>query len=166
MKFSTRATYGLKAMLHLAERYGEGAVSIAQIAGDEKISAAYLEQILARIKREGWIKSVRGPRGGYVLTAKPSEVRVGALLKALGEETLVRVDHGRPEASGRTARSAGRSVRPAASAPSAAADRFWVRLSQEFEAALDRVSLESILESGRAAGAAAGAAGAPIHFNI
>jgi Rrf2 family protein len=155
MKFSTRATYGLKAMLHLAERYGEGAVPVSQISGDEKISAAYLEQILSRIKREGWVKSVRGPRGGYVLTAKPSEITVGALLRALGEDVLVR-----PNAAPRPAGS-----KKARAVPQAAAELFWERLSGAFAAALDRVSLEELIQSVRPeSGAHAGAQ--PIHFNI
>lgn len=143
MKFSTRATYGLTAMLYLAERYGESAVSISQIAEDEKISAAYLEQILSRIKREGWVKSVRGPRGGYVLTAKPSEIKVGALLSALGEDTLVRTP---------------RSVRHTA------AELFWRRLSDGFAQALGRVSLEELIQSARQEPRTALAQ--PIHFNI
>lgn len=155
MKFSTRATYGLKAMLHLAERYGEGAVPVSQISGDEKISAAYLEQILSRIKREGWVKSVRGPRGGYVLTAKPSEITVGALLRALGEDALVR-----PDAAPRPA--ASKKARPV---PEAAAELFWERLSGAFAAALDRVSLEELIRS-VSQGSAAPAGAQPIHFNI
>ena len=151
MKFSTRATYGLKAMLYLAERYGESAVAISQIAQDEKISAAYLEQILSRIKREGWVKSVRGPRGGYVLTAKPSEIKVGALLAALGEDVLVKP----------AAESAARRAR---ALPHTAAELFWRRLSDGFEAALDRVSLEELIQSARLQPQAAGAQ--PIHFNI
>lgn len=154
MRFSTRATYGLKAMLYLAERYGEGAVSISQISSEEKISAAYLEQILSRIKREGWVKSVRGPRGGYVLTAKPSEIKVGSLLKALGEDTLIRQA---PEA--KTA-----AVKKTRLVPQAAAELFWRRLSAGFEAALERVSLEAIILSARSEPAAAEAQ--PIHFNI
>lgn len=156
MKFSTRATYGLKAMLYLAERYGESAVSISQIAEDEKISAAYLEQILSLIKRKGWVKSVRGPRGGYVLTAKPSEIKIGALLSALGEDVLVK--HAPEGVSKRT--------RPAASAAivSAASELFWRRLSDGFAAALDRVSLEELIQSARLHPQSA--AGQPIHFSI
>lgn len=151
MKFSTRATYGLKAMLYLAERYGESAVAISQIAQDEKISAAYLEQILSRIKREGWVKSVRGPRGGYVLTAKPSEIKVGSLLSALGEDILVKRS---PE----PALKRGRPV------PHNASELFWRRLSDGFAEALERVSLEELIQSARLV--SQGRAAAPIHFNI
>ena len=151
MKFSTRATYGLKAMLYLAERYGESAVSISQIAQDEKISAAYLEQILSRIKQEGWVKSARGPRGGYVLAVKPSELKVGALLSALGEDVLVK----------RVPEPPARRARPI---PHAAAELFWRRLSDGFAQALDRVSLEELIQSARTGPQVHAAA--PIHFNI
>ena len=89
MKFSTRATYGLKAMLYLADHYGESAVSVSQIAKDEGISAAYLEQILNRIKKKNWVKSVRGPRGGYVLTARPYKITIASIFKALGEDVRI-----------------------------------------------------------------------------
>ncbi len=155
MKFSTRATYGLTAMLYLAERYGESAVSISQIAEDEKISAAYLEQILSRIKREGWVKSVRGPRGGYVLTAKPSQISVGALLSALGEDELV---------SGEARGSAASSSRKSQPVARTAAELFWRRLSDGFAEALSRVSLEELIQSARQEPRSALAQ--PIHFNI
>ena len=166
MKFSTRATYGLKAMLYLADRYGESAVSVSQIAGDEKISAAYLEQILGRIKRKGWVKSVRGPRGGYVLTAKPSEIRVGTLLTALGEDALVRPASAPAGSAGsvrkaRPAAPATGKTQPASDTVSAAADLFWRRLSDAFAEALDRVSLEDLIRSGRNKSLAE-----PIHFSI
>lgn len=154
MKFSTRATYGLKAMLYLADRYGESAVSISQIAEAEKISAAYLEQILSRIKREGWVKSVRGPRGGYVLTSKPSQIKVGALLSALDENALAR-----PSGPDEAPAASKKTSRPL---PSAAADLFWRRLSDGFAEALDRLSLEELIVSARQSPAAA----QPIYFNI
>ncbi|HTL70545.1 MAG TPA: Rrf2 family transcriptional regulator, partial [Candidatus Eisenbacteria bacterium] len=73
MKFSTRTLYGLKAVLVLAGRYGEGSLPVSQIARKEHLSVAYLEQILNGLKRKGFVKSVRGPQGGYVLAKKPSE---------------------------------------------------------------------------------------------
>jgi Rrf2 family cysteine metabolism transcriptional repressor len=152
MKFSTRATYGLRAMLYLADHYGESAVSISQIAEEERISAAYLEQILSRIKKEGWVKSVRGPRGGYVLTAKPSQISVGKVLVALGEDIQV---------SG-TAEPAAKRRRPAAHA---ASELFWKKLSGAFAEALDRVTLEALIQAARQEPQAK-AQGLPIHFNI
>ena len=83
MKFSTRTVYGLKAILVLAFRYGEGSVAVSQIAKRENISTAYLEQILNALKKKGVVKSVRGPQGGYVLAKKPAELGLDALFYVL-----------------------------------------------------------------------------------
>ena len=83
MKFSTRTIYGLKAILVLAMRYGEGSLSVSQIAKKEGISVPYLEQILNALKKGGLVKSVRGPQGGYTLAQKPSEISLHALYIAL-----------------------------------------------------------------------------------
>ncbi len=83
MKFSTRTVYGLQAVLVLASRYGEGSLSVSQIAKREEISVAYLEQILNALKKRGLVKSVRGPQGGYVLAKKPSELTLKQLFDAL-----------------------------------------------------------------------------------
>ena len=92
MKFSTKSTYGLKAILYLADRYGESAITVSQISKEEKISAPYLEQILNKLKKKHWVKSMRGPHGGYVLTTKPSEIRVFSVLEALGEVTVSKTE--------------------------------------------------------------------------
>lgn len=82
MKFSTRTQYGLKGVLALAARYGEGSMAISQIAKKYSISVAYLEQIMNALKKKGIVKSMRGPQGGYVLAKKPSEITLGELLAA------------------------------------------------------------------------------------
>jgi Rrf2 family transcriptional regulator, cysteine metabolism repressor len=83
VKFSTRTLYGLKAILVLAGRYGEGLLSVSSIAKKENISVHYLEQILNSLKKKGLVKSVRGPQGGYALAQKPSEITLFALYTAL-----------------------------------------------------------------------------------
>ena len=83
MKFSTRTLYGLKAVLALAGRFGEGSLAVSQIARQESISTPYLEQILNALKKKGLVKSVRGPQGGYVLNRKPSEISLEDLFCAL-----------------------------------------------------------------------------------
>ena len=89
MNFSTRTLYGLKAILVLASRFGEGSLSVSQIAKKEGISVAYLEQILNALKKKSFVKSVRGPQGGYVLTKKPSEIRLDVLLYALENKNFL-----------------------------------------------------------------------------
>lgn len=83
MKFSTRTLYGLKAILVLAGRYGEGLLSVSAIARKESLSVHYLEQILNSLKKKGLVKSVRGPQGGYALAKKPGEVTLFDLYVAL-----------------------------------------------------------------------------------
>ena len=89
MKFSTKTLYGLKAVLILAGRFGEGSMSVSQIAKKEGISLAYLEQILNSLKKKGLVKSVRGPQGGYVLSKKPSEVTLEELFYLLDHATAL-----------------------------------------------------------------------------
>ncbi len=93
MKFSTRTLYGLKAVLVLASRYGEGSLSVTQIAKKEGISVAYLEQILNALKKKGFVKSVRGPQGGYVLTKKPSEIRLDSLFYVLSNKNTLELNN-------------------------------------------------------------------------
>ena len=83
MKFSTRTLYGLRAILVLASRFGEGSLSVSQIAKKEGISVPYLEQILNNLKKKGLVKSVRGPQGGYVLAKKPVEISLEKLFYTL-----------------------------------------------------------------------------------
>lgn len=85
MKFSTRTLYGLQAVLVLASRYGEGSLPVSQIAKKEGISVAYLEQILNALKKKGFVNSVRGPQGGYILAKKPAEISLKTLFYALNK---------------------------------------------------------------------------------
>ena len=72
MKLSTKSTYGLRAMLNIALKKSGGAVSITDIAKSEGISVTYLEQLLNILKHKGLLQSIRGPKGGYVLSRKAS----------------------------------------------------------------------------------------------
>ena len=74
MKLSTRSTYGMRALIELALASGRGPVSAALIAKRQDLSVAYLEQLLHRLKRQGLISSIRGPKGGYVLAKDPHEI--------------------------------------------------------------------------------------------
>jgi len=91
MKMSTKGRYGLKAMLDLAVHCSEGYISLKSIAERLDISENYLEQLFARLKKNGLVKSARGSLGGYSLTLSPNEITVGAVLRAL-EGSLAPVD--------------------------------------------------------------------------
>ncbi len=90
MKISTKGRYGLRAYIDLA-RYGtEEPVSICSIAQRQHLSERYLEQLMAKLKKAGLVKSVRGAGGGYVPARDVSTVSVGDVLRALeGDMELV-----------------------------------------------------------------------------
>ena len=90
MKLSSKSRYALKAMCELAVKYDE-VVSIAQIAESTRTSEAYLEQLMAILKKSGLIISVRGAGGGYRLAKSPNEISVGEILRVL-EDDLKFVD--------------------------------------------------------------------------
>ena len=71
MKLSTRAKYGLKALIDLGLYSEKEAVSLQSIAGRQNISVSYLEQLMALLKKAGLVKSVRGAAGGYFLATCP-----------------------------------------------------------------------------------------------
>ena len=74
MRLSSRARYGMRAVLELALEYGKKPMQIKTIAEREDISNKYLEQLVAMLKSAGLVRSVRGPRGGYVLSRPPAEI--------------------------------------------------------------------------------------------
>lgn len=83
MKFSTKTTYGLRAMIRLAENYSQGSLSLGKIAELENISLAYLERLFASLKKAKLVKSVRGASGGYELSSEPKRISAFEIIKAL-----------------------------------------------------------------------------------
>ena len=83
MKISTRGEYGVRAMVALARNYGAGPMSIAAVAQDATVPPAYLEQLIAPLRRAGLVESKRGAQGGYVLSRPPAAIRVGEIYRVL-----------------------------------------------------------------------------------
>src|ERR1700689_4817530 len=75
MMFSTRAEYGVRVMVDLARRGGVEPVPLGEIAGGGGLPLAYLEHLVARLRRAGLIESRRGARGGYLLARPPPRSR-------------------------------------------------------------------------------------------
>lgn len=80
---SKKTQYGLKAMLALGRRYGEGPVLISTLSKEESIPIKFLEVILLDLKGRDLLISKKGPRGGYQLSRPPSAVTVGSLIRAM-----------------------------------------------------------------------------------
>jgi len=80
---SKRTQYGLKAVLNLAGRYGQGPVLIATLADEESIPIKFLELILLDLKGHGVLNSKKGKHGGYELSRPPSTITVGSLIRMM-----------------------------------------------------------------------------------
>ena len=83
MKLSTRSRYGTRMMLDLAQRYDQGPVQIGDVSKRENISVKYLEQLIIPLKKAHLITSVRGPKGGHMLSKPPEEITVGEIVRIL-----------------------------------------------------------------------------------
>jgi Rrf2 family protein len=83
MKLSTRSRYGTRLMLDMAQHYREGPIHLGDIAKRQDVSVKYLEQIIIPLKKAHYIESVRGSKGGYILTKPPEEITVGEIVATL-----------------------------------------------------------------------------------
>lgn len=85
MKLSTKGRYAVMALVDLANNGDERPTSLADIAERQEISLSYLEQLFAKLRRGGLVKSVRGPGGGYLLAHAPEETRIADIILAVDE---------------------------------------------------------------------------------
>ena len=90
MKISTKGRYALRLMIDIAVNSADKPVSIKEIAARQDISDKYLEQIISVLNSAGFVRSIRGAQGGYVLRKSPSEYTVGMILR-LTEGSLAQV---------------------------------------------------------------------------
>ena len=81
MKISTKGRYALRLMLDLAMNGENNVVRIKDIAERQQISDKYLEQIISVLNKAGYVRSTRGPQGGYLLRKAPEDITVGMVLR-------------------------------------------------------------------------------------
>jgi len=81
MKISTKGRYAVRVMLDLALNHTGECIKVRDIAARQGISEKYLEQIIAVLNKAGYVKSVRGARGGYKIARSPEEYTVGMILR-------------------------------------------------------------------------------------
>ncbi len=81
MKISTKGRYALRLMLDLALNEKEEPIRVKEIAVRQEISDKYLEQIISVLTKAGYVKSLRGPQGGYRLVKAPGDYTVGSILR-------------------------------------------------------------------------------------
>ena len=86
MRLSTKGRYAVTAMMEIAMRDGGGPVTLADISNIQGISNSYLEQLFAQLRKNGLVKGVRGPRGGYRLARDPEAITVADIITAVDEK--------------------------------------------------------------------------------
>lgn len=86
VRLSTKGRYAVMAMADLAGHQGTArAVSLSEIAERQEISLSYLEQLFAKLRKNGLVRSVRGPGGGYRLSLPAGELRIADIILAVDE---------------------------------------------------------------------------------
>lgn len=83
MKFSTKGRYALRLMIDLAINDNGSYISLKDVSQRQQISVKYLEQIVGQLSKAGFLRSIRGPQGGYRLAKPPAEYKVGDILRVI-----------------------------------------------------------------------------------
>lgn len=138
MRLTTKGRYGVRAVLNLATQNQNHPISISQISQEENLSPEFLEQIFFKLKKAGVIRSIRGPKGGFVLNWRPSEVTIKAILDAVGESI-----NPTPCTNG--------SSEPCPRKKDCALAPVWNGFYQVIEKHLDSISIKDIIENQKTA---------------
>ncbi|MBR2765032.1 MAG: Rrf2 family transcriptional regulator [Blautia sp.] len=139
MKISTKGRYAVRMMLDLAANDAGEPIRLKDIARRQNISEKYLEQIISVLNKAGFVRSIRGPQGGYTLSREPREYTVGMILR-LTEGSLSPVD--------------------CAAGDSTVCDReencvtriLWQKLNDAINSVVDSITLEDLLQWQNSAG--------------
>ena len=83
MKLSTRTRYGMRAIIELAQHEGKRPLQLKAIADRQDISVKYLEQLMSLLRSAGFVRSVRGSKGGYILARPADEIRLSEVFRCL-----------------------------------------------------------------------------------
>ena len=137
MQISTKGRYALRAMIDLGLHMDQGPVLRKDIAERQEISSDYIGQLFVELRRAGFIESVKGPGGGYVLAQDADKIKAGGIIRAVeGPIALVHCVSPNPEdVCHRMA--------------DCAAHLLWKRLSKTVEEVLDSVTLKDLCDQAR-----------------
>lgn len=130
MRLTTKGRYAVTAILDLA-LHGDGSpISLADISTRQDISLSYLEQLFARLRRQGLVTSVRGPGGGYLLGRAPASISVASIIDAVNES----IDATRCQGTG-----------DCQQGTTCLTHHLWSDLSDAIHDFLDRITLEELI---------------------
>ncbi|MDX9689362.1 MAG: Rrf2 family transcriptional regulator [Proteobacteria bacterium] len=132
MRISTKGRHAVMAMVDLARHAGEKPVPLADVAQRQMISLSYLEQLVAKLKKNGLVKSMRGPGGGYVIAMDATQMTIQQIVSA--------VDTGRESDRAAAMSSEGQTARKLT-------DHLWDRMSEEMQKYLKSVTLADVVQN-------------------
>ncbi|BDY06366.1 MULTISPECIES: Fe-S cluster assembly transcriptional regulator IscR [Ferrimonas] len=95
MRLTSKGRYAVTAILDVALHSADGPVPLADISERQGISLSYLEQLFAKLRKNGLVSSVRGPGGGYLLGQDPADIAVGMVVHAVDESVDATRCHGK-----------------------------------------------------------------------
>lgn len=134
MKLTTKGRYAVMAMVDLAANSKGSPVALADIAERQEISLSYLEQLFAKLRRGGLVKSVRGPGGGYLPALAIDQTRISDIILAVDEPLrATRCAPGSPEGC-------------RANKTRCATHELWEGLGQQIHSYLNQVTLADICQ--------------------
>ena len=139
MRISTRGRYALRLMLDLATNYTGKPIRLKDVAKRQEISDKYLEQIISILNKAGYVRSIRGPQGGYLLTRQPEEYTVGMILR-LTEGSLAPVACLESD------------VNTCDRSENCVTLRVWEKLKDAIDGVVDHITLADLLEWSREGG--------------
>lgn len=132
MNLSTKGRYGVRMMVELALAYGQGTIMLKDIASRQEISEKYLWHLISSLKKGGYVRSMRGPKGGYALTKNPKDVSLKDILAIL-EGPLALVDCA--DETRTCARSSGCEVK-----------EIWAEITEKMSSILEEYTLQDIID--------------------
>ena len=137
MQISTKGRYALRAMIDLGLHIDQGTVLRKDIAERQEISSHYIGQLFMTLRKAGFIESVKGPGGGYVLAQDADKIRAGDIIRAVeGPIALVQCVGPNPE-------------KVCYRMEDCVTYLLWKRLSKTIEEVLDSVTLKDLCDQAR-----------------
>ncbi|GAA0220276.1 MULTISPECIES: Rrf2 family transcriptional regulator [Methylophaga] len=132
MRLTTKGRYAVTAMLDLSLNYGVGAITLADISERQGISLSYLEQLFARLRKQGLVSSSRGPGGGYRLSRAADTITVLDVISAVDEKVDSTQCEGRQNCHGHE---------------QCLSHELWQSLSDQIRVYLDGITLAQVVSN-------------------
>ena len=132
MRISTKGRYAIRLMLDLASNDAGEPIRLKDVARRQQISEKYLEQIISILNKANFVRSIRGPQGGYQLSKPPSYYTVGMILR-LTEGSLCPVDCAAEDGSA------------CAREDNCVTRILWQKLGDAINGVIDNITLEEML---------------------